>query len=218
MLEKSTKQIELEVKLLEVNPREVINKLEISGAKKILDVVSYIEAFDYDGEIYPLNIEHIPERFKEIFDEIVKLTNGENDLISKKAYLRLRSEGERCELILKYKVATNLENIKAESETSVPINKNEWENISNMLVKSGLKLILIQEKKRISYIHKEIGARFDIDTWPHVPTYVEVEGTSEAIEKGAALLGYSMDQVSSISGKALFQKYGVDPRNLRFEK
>lgn len=212
--------LEIEVKVLNVDPKIITQKLEEIGAEKIFDGLTFIEGFDFPpNEIVSFNVDNIPTRFSSIFSQVATLSDGSQTLISQGAYLRLRKEGKRSELILKWKDKDNKKKVKRENELSITIEGKEWEEVRNIIEQTGLKRILIQQKKRTSYRYHPLAVRFDIDIWPKLPPYLEVEGSdAEAISKGLELIGFSMDETSSISGKELFEKYGVDPTYLVFKK
>lgn len=61
----------------------------------------------------------------------------------------------------------------------------------------------------------------DIDTWPGIPTYFEVEGKDEKnLKKIVQKLGYSMSECISCTADEIYEKYGksmFDKRELKFE-
>ena len=61
----------------------------------------------------------------------------------------------------------------------------------------------------------------DIDTWPGIPTYVEVEGKSETdLENILNKLDYSMKDTVSCTADEIYEKYGLsmfDSREIKFE-
>lgn len=207
--------LEHEAKILEVNEAEISGKLEKLGAKKILDDVTYIEGFDFDGISANSNIT-VPEKFSQIAEHIDAL-RGSTDMFSQGAYLRLRREGSRYELIFKQKVKGG-GGVKSETEISVEITEAEWQQTAEVLRGMGLKRIVLQEKKRVSY--KYAPYRYDIDTWPGVPTYLEVEApTPEGVMEAIALLGLAQQDAVSMSAAEVFDIYGVkNPRHLVFSQ
>jgi adenylate cyclase class 2 len=59
--------------------------------------------------------------------------------------------------------------------------------------------------------------RFDIDTWPHIPTYLEIEGDSEEkIFEGMKLVGLDQKYSTNANAREIFAKYRIDPKKLRF--
>lgn len=211
---------EMEVKVLEVDPVAIAARLKLAGARKVLDAVTYIEGFDFvpeSGRV--LSVDSIPDRFMPVFDAISAISSGQQSLISTGAYLRLRQEAQRSELILKSRSSKNQLNVKVERELSVPVDPAEWDEIRELLRVAGLERVVIQEKHRTSFVLDSLTVRYDIDTWPGIPTYLEVEATNKArIKMGLSVLGFSMKHATSMTGKGVFEKYNVDPSNLVFPK
>lgn len=208
--------LEYEVKILNVNTEEIQAKLDNLGAKRILDDVTYIEGYDFDS-LSRITLTNIPQNFQKIVDRINEL-RGPSDMFSQGAYLRLRREERRFELIFKQKVKGSHQGVKSEIEISSPIRENEWENTAEMLTKLGLKKIVVQEKKRVSYTYPPF--RYDMDTWPGVPTYLEVEAPSpKGVLQAIALLGFTKRDAVSVSAAEVFEMYGIDnPRHLVFHE
>lgn len=206
--------LEHEAKILGVNKPELQSKLEALGARKVLDDITYIEGYDFGGSGLDIETAEIPERFEQIFSHINAL-RGSFDMFSKGAYLRLRREGEKNELIFKQKVK-GAKGVKSEIEISVPIEKAKWDSVVNLLNRCGLQRIVVQEKKRISYVYPPF--RYDIDTWPGVPTYLEVEApTPEGVLEAIALLGLTQENARSISAAEVFIMYRIkNPRHMVF--
>ena len=79
-----------------------------------------------------------------------------------------------------------------------------------------------QEKKRVSYVYKPMSLEIEIDSWPLIPPYLEIEGKSEKeIYDFVKMLGYSEDDVKIANTCAVYKMYGKnihDYKELRFEK
>lgn len=206
--------LEIEIKILEIDPKAIIQRLEKIGAEKIFEGMTFIEGFDFPlDKRVRFREEGVPPRFSPIFSQVKALSDGSLTLISQGAYLRLRKEGGRSELILKWRAQESQKDVKRENELSLPLDETEWDEVRNIVEQTGLKRILIQQKKRVSYIYPPLAVRFDIDTWPKLPPYLEVEGSDvEVISRGLELIGFSINKASAISGKELFEKYGVGPK------
>ena len=80
----------------------------------------------------------------------------------------------------------------------------------------GLERYAHQEKDRISWRYKDWA--FDLDEYPGMPPYIEVEGTSaEHVQEGIRLLGLEGNRTSTVGERILIQKeYGLDWYNMRF--
>mgnify|MGYP001031532328 CR=1 FL=1 len=57
----------------------------------------------------------------------------------------------------------------------------------------------------------------DIDTWPTIPTYLEIEGTSEEdVKKAAEILGFSWEQAEFRGARAVIEEvYGKPVGHLK---
>ena len=103
--------------------------------------------------------------------------------------------------------------MKVRDETEIEIN----EEIVKILHKLGLKETIYHEKYRVSYIFKDI--RFEIDTFPEAPTFVEIEAPDEKrVKDGLELLGFNMTQVSKKGATEILEDYGIEIKNLKFKE
>jgi len=211
---------EYEVKILEIDPSAIEYKLQKLGAELKFDCNTYMEGFDFhENEIKNIEIEKAPIYLRELLKKINIITSAKNTLIENNSYLRIRHECVHTEIILKYRVFTNYTFIKKEMELSIEIALEDWQKVKIDLIKVGLKSILFQEKKRKSYYLKDYKLKFEIDKFPQIPTYLEIEAQSEKeIELGLNLLGYDKTEASSIGGKELFELYKVNPFYLVFKE
>lgn len=73
----------------------------------------------------------------------------------------------------------------------------------------------VQEKRRHTI---ELGSvTLDIDTWPKIPTYLELEGPDEdAIRQRAMALGLSWDDAVFIGARKIIEQYGIDVGHMRY--
>lgn len=85
-----------------------------------------------------------------------------------------------------------------------------------LLQKIGLDAARKQQKLRHAFSLDNVA--IDIDTWPKVPTYVELEGESEdQIHKVADKIGLDWNDMNVQSvGKILEDKYNIPIRQLKF--
>lgn len=214
----SVETVEVEVKVLGVDADLILQALENLGAKKTLDDITYIEGFDFILENQKkFNPKEASQRFSKLFSAIEKISSGVNTLISQGAYLRIRKEGSKCEVILKTPVEKKVHDVKSEREISIPIRQSEWNDVRAELIATGLARIAVQEKKRISFFYRELNVRYDIDTWPKIPPYLEVEGKDKAtITEALKRIKLDIAQSTPMTGKQVFEKYNIDPTNLIF--
>ncbi len=87
---------------------------------------------------------------------------------------------------------------------------SEPEKLSDLFQEIGLEKYAHQEKDRISYTLKDWS--FDIDQYPQMPAYLEIEGTSEEhIKEAIAMLGLEKNKTWARGERILIQDtYGLD--------
>ncbi|MFE1559770.1 class IV adenylate cyclase [Streptomyces sp. NPDC058734] len=107
----------------------------------------------------------------------------ENDYLEGGAWLRLRNEGTRSTLTLKQ--VTDSTTIRGTTEIDTEI--DDMHAMADILRRLGLREVRYQENYREQWRLGEVA--FDFDTWPELPTFVEIEGPDEAsVRQAAALL------------------------------
>lgn len=104
-----------------------------------------------------------------------------------RAYARVRDEGNKVTMTWKRVDDLSLSGVK-----EVNVEVNDYDKAVEFLQAIGLKPKAEQETYREEWRLGEV--EIDIDTWPWLPTYVEIEGPSEAAVKDAAeKLGFRME-------------------------
>ncbi|WP_405809280.1 class IV adenylate cyclase [Streptomyces sp. NBC_00210] len=107
----------------------------------------------------------------------------ENDALDNGQWVRLRDEGTRSTLTLKQVTDSTTIDGTTEIETEV----TDLHAMADILRRLGLREVRYQENYREEWRLGEVA--FDFDTWPDLPTFVEVEGPDEAsVRQAAALL------------------------------
>lgn len=107
----------------------------------------------------------------------------ENDALEGGAWVRLRDEATRSTLTLKQVTDSTTIDGTTEIETEV----SDLHAMAEILRSVGLREVRYQENYREEWRLGEVA--FDFDTWPDLPTFVEIEGPDEAsVRQAAALL------------------------------
>lgn len=110
---------------------------------------------------------------EEFLKEIIFYDKERKWLTSPRAYIRIRTKNGESEVTYK-------ENPEDTSTGAREINFGlEEESIPNfiaLLDVLGIEMVREQEKKRHTFLLD--GAVIDIDLWPKIPTYLEIEGDS----------------------------------------
>ncbi len=92
----------------------------------------------------------------------------------------------------------------------------EPEKLSDLFEELGLEKYAHQEKDRVSFTLKDW--QFDIDQYPKMSAYMEIEGKSEEhIHEALKLLHLENNKTSAQGERILIQEtYGLDWYNMRF--
>ncbi len=118
-------------------------------------------------------------------------------------YVRIRTDGKKATLTYKFRKGKGLRNT-TEIETGI----EDFEKAARIFSRI-IKERYYQENLRESYLYK--GAAVDINTWPEIPPYVEVEGRSAKHVYGCIrALGIKGKTVGNISAVQLYRLYGKD--------
>jgi adenylate cyclase class 2 len=120
-------------------------------------------------------------------------------------YVRLRKT--KTGVLLTYK--NHRQDIKTVEASEIEFYVSSLEAARDFLKAMNLTDYRTQEKKRHTY--KKDNLVVDIDTWPQVPTYLEIEGPSEqALKSTAELLGLKWaDAIYENAGNLIEKYYGL---------
>ncbi|MFC9879029.1 class IV adenylate cyclase [Streptomyces libani] len=113
----------------------------------------------------------------------------ENDSVQGEQWLRLRDEGGKTTLTLKQ--VTDASHINGTTEIEVEV--SDLEKTAELLKALGLRQVRYQQNYREEW--QLGGVTYDVDTWPDLPTFLEVEGSSEqAVRAAVAELGLDYNE------------------------
>lgn len=168
--------------------------------------------------------EEIETRFLEINkDELVKklvslgaIDKGEEKLeeiifhaadkswIGKRKFVRIRKSKDKIKLTYKENIEQTVN-----SAREIELEILDLEKCSKFLEKVGLKEMRRLEKYRHTF---ELGdATIDIDTWPEIPTYMEIEGPSiESLKNFCNKIGFDWEKRFEGDAREVFKHYGYD--------
>ncbi len=126
--------------------------------------------------------------------------------INENKWIRLRTNGETTTLTIKE--ILNQNEIGGTNEIEIEV--SSFENTNEILNELGYKARNYQENKRIKYILDDI--EFDIDFWPLIPPYVEIEGKNEYdVKKMVDKLKISEDKITTLDVASIYNKiYNID--------
>ena len=183
---------EIEIKFLDVDSKSLIKKLEKLGAKRIFETLYRRRVFDYPD---------------------LKL-NQDN------SWVRLRDEGDQITLAFKQRIKPGEKGENDQSMQESEITVSDFEETTNILLSIGLIEKGYQENERIRYVLDDI--EFDIDSWPQIPIYLEIEAKSwEKVEKAAKLLELNFEDKKIFSTTQVYENYKInlsDYRRVTFQE
>lgn len=168
--------------------------------------------------------EEIETRFLEINkDELVKklvslgaIDKGEEKLeeiifhaadaswIGKRKFVRLRKTKDKIKLTYKENVEQTVN-----SAREIELGVSDLDKCSKFLEKVGLKAMRNLEKYRHTFELNNVT--IDVDSWPKIPTYMEIEGPSvESLKNFCKQLGFDWEKRFDGDAREVFRHYGYD--------
>jgi adenylate cyclase class 2 len=129
-------------------------------------------------------------------------------------FLRIRSNSEGKHEVT-WKAKSNILGVAAKHK-EINFNIPEPEKLADLFEELNLEKYAHQEKDRISFVYKDW--QFDIDQYPKMPAYLEIEGSSEeSINEALKLLNLENNKTWAKGERILIQDtYGLDWYDMRF--
>ncbi len=159
-----------------------VRVLEIDKEKLIKKLEELGATFQWD---------HIQRRY--VYDFIPKIDGK---------WIRLRTNGEKTTLTIK-----NLVSSEIDGTQELEIEVDNFERCNLILKELGYEAKGYQENRRCQYLLN--GVEIDIDSWPLIPTYVEIEGASEeAVYNALDALGLSDGKFTTRDVEGVYLDYG----------
>lgn len=120
-------------------------------------------------------------------------------------WIRLRTDGDKTTLTIK-----KIESFSIDGTQEMEIEVSDFEKTNKMLEEMGYKSHTYQENKRIRYILNEV--ELDIDSWPYIPTYLEIEGKNEeSVKNMMEILEVDKAKSTSLDVQGVFKEfYNID--------
>lgn len=120
-------------------------------------------------------------------------------------WLRLRTNGKKTTLTYK-----SVEKNSIDGTKELEIEVDNFENTNSLLELAGIKNKGYQENNRVQYVLDDV--EIDIDTWPMIPIYVEIEGKSEeSVLNIIKKLGINDKKITTLDVQSLYKEiYNID--------
>ncbi|MET9221321.1 class IV adenylate cyclase [Streptomyces sp. NPDC003300] len=124
----------------------------------------------------------------------------ESDVLDGSQWVRLRNEGTRTTLTLKQ--VTDATSIHGTTEIETEV--GDLHAMAEILTNLGLREVRYQENFREEWQLGDVA--FDFDTWPDLPTFLEIEGPDEpSVRDAAARLGLDYSEARFGSVDAIYK-------------
>ncbi len=177
---------EIETKVLEVDVKDIKDKLKSLGAEETQNTRLTVDWYC-----------------------IKEAVDGDHPW-----YLRVRKTSDGKSEISWKSLEKFVGNTRQSEE--ININVSDFELSKSLLEAVGLVNYAHQEKDRTSFVLKDWN--FDLDQYPNMPAYLEIEGNSEDhVGEAIKLLELQNHQaISQGETKLIKEKYGLDWYNMRF--
>lgn len=177
---------EIEAKFINIDKAALEEKLVSLGAEKQGD-------YNYRRKIYDF-------------------TDGRLDKIH--AWIRLRDEENKITISYKQRFDDEADTLREGGTKEIELTVSDFETAEQLLATLGLVELMYKENKRTRYILD--GVEIDIDTWPLIPPYVEIEGKSwESVQATAEKLGFVWSEHLRGTNRAIYSNYGISESDFK---
>ncbi len=125
-------------------------------------------------------------------------------------WIRLRTNGKNTTLAFKDVVSDTIDGTK-----EIEFEVSSIDEAKEFMKKIGFEYRSFQENTRIQY--ELDGAEIDIDTWPMIPTYMEIEGKSEKqVYDMIKKLEIDEDKITALNCDDIYRKiYNIDINKIK---
>lgn len=119
-------------------------------------------------------------------------------------WIRLRTNGKSTTLTIK-----DIQNKGIDGTKELEIEVSDFEKTNLILKEFGYIPKGYQENKRIQYYINDV--EIDIDFWPKIPTYLEIEGNNEKeVLETVRLLGFTEKDITTRDVEGIYLDYGFN--------
>ena len=143
------------------------------------------------------------DKGEEKLEEII-FHAADGSWIGKRKFVRLRKTKDGIKLNYKENVEQTVD-----SAREIELEVSDMDKCSEFFEKIGLKKMRELEKYRHTF--KLGDVTIDIDTWPKIPTYAEIEGPSvKSLKELSAKLDMDWEKRFDGDAREVFKRYGHD--------
>lgn len=164
---------------------------------------------EYEAKVLDIDVDHVVQRIldkggTDLGEVLQRRYVYDIDPDDSSRWVRLRDTGDQVTLTVK-EIDSDAIGGTRETETTV----GDFETTNALLGKLGYAPKAYQENRRRSFTLD--GAQLEIDTWPLIPAYLEIEADSRnEVVRVAALLGYAEAELTGENTTKVYARYGID--------
>ena len=168
---------------------------------------------EYEVRVLDVDPEDIKKRLEKVhatfcWDRVQKRYVYDFKPKEENKWIRLRTNGDKTTLTIK-----NLVSSQMDGTQELEIEVDSFERTNLILKELGYEAKGYQENRRIQYDLN--GVEVDIDYWPMIPTYIEIEGQSEdAVYHALSVLGFEKEDATSRDVEGIYLDYGYDLKDI----
>jgi adenylate cyclase, class 2 len=171
-------------------------------------------AIEYEARVLEIDPEHIKQKIlacggQAVRESLMRRYVYSIDKRDLNRFIRLRDTG--FEVTLTYKEIKH-DGIDGTEETELVV--DDFDKTDEFLSRLGYQEKWYQENYRSSF--QLADARLEIDRWPRIPPYLEIEADSyEEVIRIAALLGVLEDQLIGENTLKIYVHYGINLKKIK---
>ncbi len=119
-------------------------------------------------------------------------------------FVRIRKSGDTVTMTYKHNTGQTIDSMK-----EIEVEIDDFDGGIQIIEATGLQIVRRQQKRRHTYILGDVV--LDFDTWPRLPTYLELEGPSEkSLQNAASSLGLDWKDVVTLDARSIIEQiYGI---------
>lgn len=163
---------------------------------------------EYEVRVLDINRDYMIKKLEEVgctfkWDLLQRRYVYDFNPVEENKWIRLRTNGKKTTLTIK-----KINNLKIDGTEELEIKVDDFDKTNELLNELGYVARNYQENRRRQYFYDDI--EIDIDDWPLIPTYLEIEGKNEeSVYKMIELLGIEKESVTTKDVATIYSDYGI---------
>lgn len=125
-------------------------------------------------------------------------------------FVRIRKSGDTVTMTYKHNTGQTIDSME-----EIEVEIDDFDDGIQIIEATGLQIVRRQQKRRHTFIFGEVT--LDFDTWPGLPTYLELEGPNEKnLQAAVSSLGLDWKDVVTLDARSIIEQiYGVPVRDMK---